>query len=754
MKTDWFKDVNPGLDRLTEILGMGKPSHGYTIAEKAPEVVTAPGVYFPAKKGEVIPLESREKGGEVNPTQHGDKEHRKLAIIESIVSMMKPMHLESRAMGGLVVPPEPMKLEQSKYDILKSAISILKPPAQQKSTSGEKRLSGGDTIPLESRQMGGEVDPNDQPLMLNTLKSLLKPQGRQSYNERTSAYGSPAGKSMFSSSSSGPDLYDRLKAARGSFDMTPSTPNPPTGMANLPTTGSYSMKPDTLKSEDILDLSKDKKDIWDIPTIPRQAGGIVTPPTEEDEMDKLRRLLKLGPPTTTPVQLSSPDTPESLELASRERWNVPGYPEKRLAEMKETLGPGVSSVSPGFASTYYEAHPEERLMDEITAQNKPIVDMYQKLIEEARTRQQGYGRGFGPTPRERRFGAKMPEYGKDIPELAKGLEQAMARPEEMLGAVTRGRKAPTAPAPHLVQTSTGEYVWATPGGVLPAGIMGKGPTPKVPGAPHPRTTEGYTLVSDPVTGLNTAISPTGQREPYEPKKHGEQELPGVITDEDAKLYANMLVGNEMAPSQLRLVVQPFGQAGGLTKNKIFKMVKQLNPTYNLKLAEAEYAADTKALSNLSNIYAIAQTAMGAAENHGRQILELSSKVDRTGSPALNRYFLAGKKQIAGDTDVNNLDIALHAFDREFARYLTSMTQGGVLAQSEAQAVEKLLTSAKNPQQIIGGIQTIQKLMEGKKASFNDQFARIKGSLGGTQGNQPSGAVKVWKQKPDGTWVQE
>ena len=663
MKTDWFKDVNPGLDRLTKILGMGKPSHGYTIAEEAPEVVTAPGVFFPAKKGEVIPLEARKEGGSVSPTESGDKEHRKLSIIESIVSMMKPMHLESRALGGLVVPPEPMKLEQSKYDILKSALSVLKPQGQQKLTSAEKGSSG------TPKPSGTKEEP--------------------------------------------------------SLPKVPSLPKPPSSMMNLPTSQSFSIQPDATRGSDVIDLSENKEGTFDIPTIPRQAGGTVWPPT-----------------------------PESLELEERKKWAQTGYPEKRLAEARETLGPSIFSVSPGFEHTYYEAHPEEKLMDYITEQNKPVTDMYTKLIEEARTRQQGYGRGFGPTPLQRRFGAKESEYGKNILELMKGLEKTMALPGETLGAVMKGGKTPTAPAPHLVQDVSGQYVWATPGGILPAGIMGKTPASKVPGAPHPRTTEGYTLVADPVTGLNTALSPTGKSEPYDPKKHGEQELPGVITDEDAKLYANMLVSNEMAPSQLRLVVQPFGQAGGLTKNKIFKMVKQLNPTYNLKLAEAEYAADTKALSNLSNIYATAQTAMGAAENHGKQILELSSKVDRTGSPALNRYFLVGKKQIAGDVDVNNLDIALHAFDREFARYLTSMTQGGVLAQSEAKAVENLLTSAKNPQQIIGGIQTIQKLMEGKKASFNDQFSRIKGSLGGTQENQPSGAAKVWKIKPDGTWAQE
>lgn len=74
LSTDWHKQTNVKLfDILSGILKpprtpkAPKPTHAYTIAEKAPEVVTAPGVYFPAEKGEVIPLESRQEGGEVKP---------------------------------------------------------------------------------------------------------------------------------------------------------------------------------------------------------------------------------------------------------------------------------------------------------------------------------------------------------------------------------------------------------------------------------------------------------------------------------------------------------------------------------------------------------------------------------------------------------------------------------------------------------------------------------------------------------------
>lgn len=75
LSNDWQKRTNVRLlDILSDILKeprppkVPKPTHGYTIAEKAPEIVTAPGAYFPTKKGEVIPLKPRQGGGTVTPT--------------------------------------------------------------------------------------------------------------------------------------------------------------------------------------------------------------------------------------------------------------------------------------------------------------------------------------------------------------------------------------------------------------------------------------------------------------------------------------------------------------------------------------------------------------------------------------------------------------------------------------------------------------------------------------------------------------
>lgn len=677
MNSDWYKNVNPNLDRLAEILGMGnKPSHGYTISEKGPEVVTAPGVYFPAEKGNVIPLQPRQEGGSVVPPLHKDDDRARLEMLNSLISMIKPSGLESRASGGSVIPPqgelEKLKIEQSKYDILKSAISVLKP-------QGEK-IAAPDS---------GSSTPGPKP-------------------------------------STG----------------EPTLPKPPSSMINLPTAKSYGVLPDAMKP------SKENT-----PLIPRQTGGTVTPSTDED--DKLRRIQMAINPSGEPGVSMIPQTPEALELAAREKWAAPGYAETALTEARK-IAPNTVAVTPGFERGYYEAHPEERFIEAAQAASKPALDMSQKLIDETRARAQGFGLPMNPrAAREMRAQA-----AQELPSLMAGHEKLVAEgaaaPSEALKDITR--PGPKGTAPHLIKSASGEYVWATPGGVLPAGVMGTTAPPKAPGAPHPHTTEGGTIVSDPTQGGRTMYLPPsgGPSEPYDPKKHGEVEVPGVISNEDSKMYAQDLASGKMTPSMLRLVVQPFGAAGGQTKNKIFKNLREINPDYNFKLAEAEYAADTKSLTNLSNLFSTAQVAMGAAENHGKQILELSSKVDRTGSPVINRWIVGGKKQIAGDKDVNDLDIAIHAYDREFSRYLSSMTPGGLVAQGEAEAMKGLINSARTPEQLIGAVQTTQALMQGKKDAFSDQFTRIKSSLGG-QGGQPTPAPappKVWKVQPDGSWKQE
>ncbi len=301
MKTEWYKGIDPNFEKLANILkmGMGTPSHGYTIAEKGSEIVTAPGVYFPAAKGQVIPLESRQKGGTVSPSSPKDTESTKLGMLESILSKVNPSNMESRQLGGMVLPPESMNIEKTKYDILKAAVSVLKPQGPQKSSSDEKTTGEGKAIPLESRQYGGEVNPGSQNVTLDMLKELMKPTPPP-FKEDTS---SPVFRS------------DQEAAYNRQYGITPKSTFPSTpefpGTPKLPTAGSYGMQPTALKPISEGDALWQRKraeqgwkdptqDLWEkmrqdagvVPIIPRAEGGGGDPAMTDEEYERIFVVLR------------------------------------------------------------------------------------------------------------------------------------------------------------------------------------------------------------------------------------------------------------------------------------------------------------------------------------------------------------------------------------------------------------------------------------------------------------------------------
>jgi len=141
LSNDWHKRTNVKLvDILSDILKelrppkVPKPTHGYRIAEKAPEIVTAPGAYFPEKKGRVIPLESRQAGGPVTPTRTLQQ------MVEKLASYA-PFPISGAATQSTT---QRQRVEGQGENKFETAIGATEPKP----------------LPLVPRQDGGEVDPN------------------------------------------------------------------------------------------------------------------------------------------------------------------------------------------------------------------------------------------------------------------------------------------------------------------------------------------------------------------------------------------------------------------------------------------------------------------------------------------------------------------------------------------------------------------------------------------------------------------
>lgn len=527
-----FSKYNPQLEKLAELLGLGmKPSHGYTIAEPKPdgspnpEVVDTPGVFFPAAKGNVTPVDKwpnaydvrkeqgpgffqgyigRQEGGPVLPSMNTTYGMRsdgtpkgngyfgplKLADGRTATELSISVNIGGKDIEiPLLVPT--LKDEDINHllsgkgpteEIINKAVKHAKERIiQGKSPHADE----GEQKPLMfARQKGGSVDP----ALFEALNRNMSPmRSGIGFGQRTSGYGSgPTG--TFSTS----NMF---------APPTPPTPVTPTSL------NSYTMKPDALKTEgDLLwekkqqtgfgsqfekDFAKDWNETLNLTS--RQDGGPVDPederrwklipegirnfvggifprivpggieppmdvasshgpaaspapaatkppysaPTNEvdlydamvgnaaagytppkpvspmDPMEKeyqeLRTGMKLGPANPAGDEAARARLGElSPERAAVARWegvdNQKAY-DAKLAQLKGTMGPGVVAVTPGYQTSYYEAHPYERMVDEI--RQSPEYLNLQKLLETEKNRAQGFGEGFGPTPIERRkFGTR------------------------------------------------------------------------------------------------------------------------------------------------------------------------------------------------------------------------------------------------------------------------------------------------------------------------------------------------------------
>ena len=671
LSNDWHKRTNlklmdilsdimkePRPPRVAQTPQSPKPSHGYTIAEKKPEVVTAPGVYFPATHGEVLSPEryaqktgliSRQEGGEVKPaapmvparpslplgsfrpqaaappqdfgprpdgTPKGpgfmgtmqrpdNKVSTELSIgvniggkevqIPMLVPTLTPEEVKyllgggkpTDAIVGKAVEHAKSRMAQGQSPFAQEGEQAATPP-----TPETPPQSTGSTVPLESRQEGGEVDPSlfketsavgvpnpagDEKALANigSLSSFAPPRvpttsvfGQTGVNtgyydahpEEKNATVTPASPAPLTGMA---EYEANANKMRGFTPATPSTvgPTAPAGpidkRLNLPTGALSSfMKPvptfrenrssPVFGSDQRAAFDKKWKPYQDFmkslgkestPLFPRQEGGDVSP-TIDENLTKEQRLrlyqeyqaklankdvVDLTPnstgtfeaktpaeavkaPVTTPTSLSEikkeplpsgetrytlPGTegtatvgPErffvgekevpkgtagavsgdevarqnvlskastsyssSPEMEERKKWATPGYREAKLDEAQKISPPtvnrftnrvsGVIGVTPGYEPTRSEAHPEEAFMDMSREENKPAIDSIQKALEENKRIFQGFGTSMNP--KERR--AQRLEAEKNIPILTEQLARigslSAAMPEKYYSADAR-----------------------------------------------------------------------------------------------------------------------------------------------------------------------------------------------------------------------------------------------------------------------------------------------------------------------------
>lgn len=156
--------------------------------------------------------------------------------------------------------------------------------------------------------------------------------------------------------------------------------------------------------------------------------------------------------------------------------------------------------------------------------------------------------------------------------------------------------------------------------------------------------------------------------------------------------------------------------------------------------KARFGAGTTALNALERQRNLALSFEKTANKNADLALGISNRVDRTGSPVVNRLLLKVRGQYAGDPDVAALEAAVKTFANEYAKVTTGQTGGAAVSDSARQEIDRLINAAQTPGQFEAVIRLMQSEMRNRAQGYEEQYNQLLGNMptAGGQANDPLG----------------
>lgn len=256
----------------------------------------------------------------------------------------------------------------------------------------------------------------------------------------------------------------------------------------------------------------------------------------------------------------------------------------------------------------------------------------------------------------------------------------------------------------------------------------------------------------------TRTTDDGKTQDYLLDKHtGKTDPVGAPYTSTAQQRLNITSGNlaDWTPEALDQAAESLRLTGKLPSNlgKGSPVVPQL---YAMAAAKAKAAGQdsTAAVFNQQAFHAGGmalsqltkqQNTIGAfeatAEKNMDLALSLSDKVDRSGSPLINRAIMHWKQGITGDPDTASFVNALTAARTEYAKVLSGATGAAGISDAGRREAEELFSKVTSPEALKATIATAKQEMQNRMSSFTEQEARLKDSMTGAAPNSaaPAGA---------------
>jgi hypothetical protein len=154
---------------------------------------------------------------------------------------------------------------------------------------------------------------------------------------------------------------------------------------------------------------------------------------------------------------------------------------------------------------------------------------------------------------------------------------------------------------------------------------------------------------------------------------------------------------------------------------------------------ANFKANASGLTKLSNVSSLILASEKLANNNADLVLQTMGKGGGpSGSPVLNRWIQAGRKEVQGDPDVSRFNTSVKTFATEYARVMSGASGGTLTNQMQNHAMDMINTNMGVPA-LRATISQMKREMENRRTSFSQQAAELRSSMRLPGAHSPSSA---------------
>ena len=195
-------------------------------------------------------------------------------------------------------------------------------------------------------------------------------------------------------------------------------------------------------------------------------------------------------------------------------------------------------------------------------------------------------------------------------------------------------------------------------------------------------------------------------------------------EEPAPEFSEAAINNAAARYNIDGTLPPMGMGKGgatarsLILNRAAELASGVDGT-DQRVAQLTTKASASTLLQLKKTKTMIKAFEEMANKNADIALEMSAKVDRSGNPVVNRWFLAANNKIAGDVDTATFNTAVNVFANEYAKIMSGSMGNTPVSDSARKEAHEILNTAQTPAQLRANIKLLQREMKNRLIGLDE-----------------------------------